>query len=146
MIDTPSTSRFAFRARSPAFPPVWAPAPDNDPPMAGDDVPPGFVDATLVDDVPPGFVASAVTPSSADESLDNYADLIRLSAGCAVRVEGNVVESQGKGQDREIQAERVEELADHLIKARQPERAARLIAGLDQSVANLTATESDRTT
>ena len=44
----------------------------------------------------------------ADESLDNYADLIRLSAGCAVRVEGNVVESQGKGQDREIQAARVE--------------------------------------
>ena len=40
----------------------------------------------------------------ADEDLDNYEDITHLGAGCAVRVTGTVAESQGRGQDREIQA------------------------------------------
>ena len=42
-------------------------------------------------------------------TLDNYADEIaHLTAGCSVRVTGVLVESQGKGQSVEIQAEAVE--------------------------------------
>ena len=40
----------------------------------------------------------------ADEDLDNYEDITRLGAGCAVRVTGTVAESRGRGQDRELQA------------------------------------------
>jgi asparaginyl-tRNA synthetase len=44
----------------------------------------------------------------ADESLPNYAEeLAHLSAGASLRVTGKVVESQGKGQSREIQAAEV---------------------------------------
>ncbi len=43
----------------------------------------------------------------ADEALDNYEDITRLGAGCAVRVTGTVAESRGRGQDREIQASSV---------------------------------------
>jgi asparaginyl-tRNA synthetase len=44
----------------------------------------------------------------ADETLDNYAtDISELGTGCAVEITGTVVESQGRGQDREIQAEQV---------------------------------------
>jgi asparaginyl-tRNA synthetase len=43
----------------------------------------------------------------APAALDNYADVQRLSAGCAVRCEGKLVASQGKGQSVEIIAERV---------------------------------------
>jgi len=45
----------------------------------------------------------------ADGSLPNYdAEIVELATGCAVTVTGTLVASQGKGQDREIQAERVE--------------------------------------
>ena len=41
----------------------------------------------------------------ADESLSNYAEeIIELNTGAALAITGTVVESQGKGQDREIQA------------------------------------------
>ncbi len=41
----------------------------------------------------------------APDSLPNYEDeVLRLSAGCAVSVEGELVESQGKGQKYEVQA------------------------------------------
>ena len=44
----------------------------------------------------------------ADEALANYQqDVVELSTGCSVTVRGTVVESQGKGQDREIQAQEV---------------------------------------
>ena len=43
----------------------------------------------------------------ADESLANYTDITELGTGCAVTVSGKVVQSQGKGQDREIQAEQI---------------------------------------
>jgi len=47
----------------------------------------------------------------ADGGLPNYeAEVVELGTGCSVRVTGTVAESQGKGQDREIQAERVEVL------------------------------------
>ncbi len=47
----------------------------------------------------------------ADQALPNYeADVLELGTGCAVRIAGTLVESGGKGQDREIQAERVEVL------------------------------------
>ncbi|MFP6836795.1 MAG: asparagine--tRNA ligase [Pseudomonadales bacterium] len=43
-----------------------------------------------------------------DESLDNYASEIgRLGTGCSVRITGKLVESEGRGQDREIQASEV---------------------------------------
>lgn len=43
-----------------------------------------------------------------DKSLDNYdSDILKLSAGCAVQVQGELVESQGKGQSVEIQASSV---------------------------------------
>ena len=42
-------------------------------------------------------------------TLDNYTDeIVHLTAGCSVRVTGVLVESQGKGQSVEIQAEAVE--------------------------------------
>jgi asparaginyl-tRNA synthetase len=44
----------------------------------------------------------------ADESLDNYADIQLLGTGCSVAITGTVVESSGKGQDREIQASTVQ--------------------------------------
>ena len=40
----------------------------------------------------------------ADESLANYASIVELGAGCAVSVRGRLVASQGRGQDRELQA------------------------------------------
>jgi asparaginyl-tRNA synthetase len=47
----------------------------------------------------------------ADGSLDNYqAEVVELATGCSVRVHGIVAESQGKGQDREVQASRFEVL------------------------------------
>ena len=47
----------------------------------------------------------AVVPNS----LSNYEDeVIHITTGCAVTVSGKLVESQGKGQSLEIQAERVE--------------------------------------
>jgi asparaginyl-tRNA synthetase len=45
----------------------------------------------------------------ADESLDNYASEIGLlGTGCSVRITGKLVESEGRGQDREIQASKVD--------------------------------------
>ncbi|MFN8623079.1 MAG: asparagine--tRNA ligase [Chloroflexota bacterium] len=45
----------------------------------------------------------------APASLENYeADVLRLTAGCAVRVTGILAESQGKGQSVEIQASAIE--------------------------------------
>ncbi|MCP5179150.1 MAG: asparagine--tRNA ligase [Pseudomonadales bacterium] len=47
----------------------------------------------------------------ADGNLPNYAtDIDRLGTGCSVRVSGRLVASAGSGQDREIQASRVEVL------------------------------------
>jgi len=47
----------------------------------------------------------------AGESLDNYtSEVVELGTGCSVRIHGTVSESQGKGQDREVQAQRVEVL------------------------------------
>ncbi len=46
----------------------------------------------------------------ADQSLSNYREIAQLSAGCAVRIIGTLVESQGRGQDREVQASAVEVL------------------------------------
>ncbi len=49
----------------------------------------------------------------ADGSLDGYeSQVLELSTGCAVRITGVVVESSGKGQDREIQAVSVELVGD----------------------------------
>jgi len=45
----------------------------------------------------------------APESLDNYQDdVVHLGAGCAVIATGELVESQGKGQSVEIQADSIE--------------------------------------
>ncbi len=47
----------------------------------------------------------------ADGALDNYeSEIAELGTGCSVRVTGTLVASQGKGQDREIQASHVEVL------------------------------------
>lgn len=47
----------------------------------------------------------------APNTLDNYQDtVLKLTAGCAVRCEGELVESRGRGQNFEIQAETVEVL------------------------------------
>jgi asparaginyl-tRNA synthetase len=47
----------------------------------------------------------------ADEKLSNYAsEVIELGTGCAVRITGTVAASEGKGQDREVQADSVEVL------------------------------------
>ncbi len=43
----------------------------------------------------------------AEERLANYDEIVELGTGCSVRIHGRVVESQGKGQDREIQASAV---------------------------------------
>ncbi len=43
-----------------------------------------------------------------DGSLPNYADVQTLTTGAAVKVVGTLVESQGKGQDRELQATEVQ--------------------------------------
>ncbi len=44
-----------------------------------------------------------------ESSIENYeSDVLKLTAGCAVRVSGKLVESQGKGQSVEIQATEVE--------------------------------------
>ena len=45
----------------------------------------------------------------APKDLDNYtSEVLHLTAGCAIRVGGKLVESQGKGQSFEIQADSVE--------------------------------------
>lgn len=44
----------------------------------------------------------------ADGALPNYDEIIELGTGCSVVVHGEVVESEGRGQDREIQATSVE--------------------------------------
>jgi asparaginyl-tRNA synthetase len=44
----------------------------------------------------------------ADEALENYEQINQLGAGCSVIIHGELVESNGRGQDREIQAQRVE--------------------------------------
>ncbi len=45
----------------------------------------------------------------ADGSLTNYDnEIVEIGTGCSVRVHGEVVASQGKGQDREVQAREVE--------------------------------------
>ncbi len=45
----------------------------------------------------------------ADEKLANYeSEIAEICTGCSIRITGRLVESQGKGQDREIQAENVE--------------------------------------
>ena len=45
----------------------------------------------------------------APQELENYeADILGLTAGCAVAVTGEIVESPGQGQAREVRAERVE--------------------------------------
>jgi asparaginyl-tRNA synthetase len=47
----------------------------------------------------------------ADGNLPNYdSEVLEISTGCAVRIRGTLVESGGKGQDREIQALEVEVL------------------------------------
>ncbi|MGS2723978.1 asparagine--tRNA ligase [Porticoccus sp. GXU_MW_L64] len=42
------------------------------------------------------------------ETLDNYEEVTHLGAGCAVVISGTLVESEGKGQSVEIQADAVE--------------------------------------
>src|SRR5689334_24489597 len=45
----------------------------------------------------------------AEATLPNYqAEVLHLTTGCAVRVDGTLVESQGKGQKYEVKADRVE--------------------------------------
>jgi len=47
----------------------------------------------------------------ADKDLPNYQqDVLRLSSGASLRCVGTVVESKGRGQSLEIQAERIEAL------------------------------------
>ena len=44
----------------------------------------------------------------ADEKLSNFKDeILKLTAGCSIEVTGKLVESQGKGQDVEIQAKEI---------------------------------------
>ena len=43
----------------------------------------------------------------ADDTLDNYSEIAETGTGCSVSVSGKLVASQGKGQDREIQASQV---------------------------------------
>ena len=53
----------------------------------------------------------ATLQAVADASLPNYgSEVANLSAGCAVRVEGVLAASQGRNQDREIQASAIEVL------------------------------------
>jgi len=45
----------------------------------------------------------------ADSALDNYKDeVLKITTGCSLFVEGKIVESQGKGQSYEIQASKIE--------------------------------------
>ncbi|MFK8013850.1 MAG: asparagine--tRNA ligase [Gammaproteobacteria bacterium] len=45
----------------------------------------------------------------ADQALSNYdSDIVTMVTGCSVRITGKLVESKGRGQDREIQAASVE--------------------------------------
>ena len=45
----------------------------------------------------------------APNSLENYeSEVTKLTSGCALRAHGQLVESQGKGQSLEVQAERIE--------------------------------------
>ncbi len=45
----------------------------------------------------------------AGQELDNYeSEIVHIGTGCSVRITGELVESRGRGQDREIQAQRVE--------------------------------------
>jgi asparaginyl-tRNA synthetase len=45
----------------------------------------------------------------APANLDNYeTEVLRITSGCALRVEGTLEESQGKGQSLEVQARRIE--------------------------------------
>src|SRR5947208_14521733 len=45
----------------------------------------------------------------AGNTLANYqSEIMRVTTGCAVVVTGQLVQSQGKGQSREIQAEKVD--------------------------------------
>ena len=44
----------------------------------------------------------------ADEGLPNYDEINQIGAGCSVVIQGMLVESAGRGQDREIQAQSVE--------------------------------------
>ncbi|MEL7449393.1 MAG: asparagine--tRNA ligase [Pseudomonadota bacterium] len=47
----------------------------------------------------------------ADQALDNYeSEIVDIKTGCSVRITGELVESKGRGQDREIQAAEVEVL------------------------------------
>jgi asparaginyl-tRNA synthetase len=49
----------------------------------------------------------------ARNELENYEDqIVHLQTGCSVRITGTLMESQGKGQDREIDATRVEVVGD----------------------------------
>jgi len=43
-----------------------------------------------------------------DENVPNYSEILTLSTGTAVSISGEVVESLGKGQDREILADKVD--------------------------------------
>ena len=43
----------------------------------------------------------------AEQTMDNYADIRKLTTGSAVIIQGNLVASQGKGQKWELQAEQV---------------------------------------
>ena len=43
----------------------------------------------------------------ADASLDNYDEIVEASTGCALAITGQVAESPGRGQDREVQASTV---------------------------------------
>jgi asparaginyl-tRNA synthetase len=43
----------------------------------------------------------------ADEKLTNYDDILKLTTGSAVEIEGRLVASQGKGQQWEVQAQQV---------------------------------------
>ena len=48
----------------------------------------------------------------ADKELSNYDDIAELNSGSAVSVEGMVIESQGRGQDREIQSTAIDIVGD----------------------------------
>ena len=48
----------------------------------------------------------------ADKTLSNYDDIAELNSGCAISAAGTLVESQGRGQDREVQATTIEIVGD----------------------------------
>ena len=48
----------------------------------------------------------------ADENLSNYDEITELGSGCAVIARGTLVESQGRGQTYEIQAEQIQVVGD----------------------------------